>query len=92
VIILELQDLRISGFKDFLTPSSVSSNPQSSNPQILKSRDLTLSLLVLLIRADHPHHAAAPDDLALVANPPNRCSHLHKDRLMGTSGREDLRI
>jgi hypothetical protein len=31
--------------------------------------ELTLTLFVLLIRADHPHHAAAADDLALVANP-----------------------
>jgi len=36
-----------------------------------------LSLLVFLIRADHPHHAAAPDDLALVANPFHRRSHFH---------------
>jgi len=32
---------------------------------------------MFLIRADHPHHAAAADDLALVANPFDRCSDLH---------------
>jgi len=36
-----------------------------------------LPLFVLLIRADHPHHAAAPDDLALVANPLDRRSDFH---------------
>jgi hypothetical protein len=30
---------------------------------------LALTLLVLLIGTDHPHHAAAANDLALVANP-----------------------
>ena len=39
---------------------------------------LSLPLLVLLVRADHPHHAAAADDLALVANPLHRCSDLHR--------------
>ena len=38
----------------------------SSSPYILK---LPLPLFVLLIRTDHPHDAAAPDDLALVTNP-----------------------
>ena len=28
----------------------------------------SLPLLVFLVRADHPHHAAAADDLALIAN------------------------
>jgi hypothetical protein len=30
---------------------------------------LPLSLLVFRVRADHPHHAAAPDHFALVADP-----------------------
>src|SRR5437016_869456 len=33
---------------------------------------------MLLIRADHPHHAAAADDLALVTNPFDRRSYFHK--------------
>ena len=32
---------------------------------------------MLLVRADHAHHAAAADDLALVANPLDRRSDLH---------------
>src|SRR3954470_22704033 len=36
-----------------------------------------LPLLVLLVRADHAHHAAAADHLALVTNPFDRRSHLH---------------
>src|SRR5437868_3831152 len=39
---------------------------------------LSLPLLVLLIRANDAHDAAAPDDLALVANSLDRCSHLHR--------------
>src|SRR4029453_16136912 len=38
---------------------------------------LTLPLLVLLVRADHVHHAGAGNDLVLVANAFHRCSHLH---------------
>ncbi len=34
---------------------------------------------MLLVRADHAHDAAAADDLALVANPFDRCSYLHSD-------------
>src|SRR5262249_17872093 len=40
--------------------------------------DLTLSLLVLLVRANDPHDAPAPHDLALVANPSHRCPDLHR--------------
>src|SRR5262245_28742459 len=40
--------------------------------------DLTLSLLVLLVRANHAYDPAAPHDLALVANPPDRCPDLHR--------------
>src|ERR1700730_639751 len=39
----------------------------------------SLSLLVLLIRTDDPHDAAAADDLALVANSLHRCSNFHDD-------------
>jgi hypothetical protein len=35
---------------------------------MLLDPSLSLPLLVLLIRADHADHAAAADDLALVAN------------------------
>jgi hypothetical protein len=38
---------------------------------------LPLPLLVFLVRADHPHHATAADDLALVANPFDRRSDFH---------------
>src|SRR5262245_32953539 len=38
---------------------------------------LSLPLFVLLIRTNHPHDAAAPHDLAFVANPFHRCSNLH---------------
>ena len=43
----------------------------------IRAMTLPLPLLVLLVRADHPHHAAATDDLALVANPLDRRSDLH---------------
>jgi hypothetical protein len=33
---------------------------------------------MFLIRADHPHHAAAADDLALVTNPFDRRPNFHK--------------
>src|SRR5579862_6921285 len=39
---------------------------------------LSLPLLVLLIGTDHPHHAVAADDLALVTNPFDRRSYLHR--------------
>src|SRR5580765_8514356 len=38
---------------------------------------LSLPLLVFLVRANHPHHAAAPDDLALVADSLHRRSYFH---------------
>src|SRR5215813_2174690 len=38
---------------------------------------LSLTLLVLLVRADHAHHAAAADDLALVTDSLDRRSYLH---------------
>src|SRR5205809_2115622 len=38
---------------------------------------LSLSLLVLLVRADHAHHAAAANDLALVTDSLDRRSYLH---------------
>ena len=40
---------------------------------------LSLPLLVFLVRANHAHDAAAPDDLALVANPLDRSSYFHND-------------
>src|SRR5277367_3581008 len=39
---------------------------------------LPLPLLVLLIRTDHPHDAAAADDLAFVANLLDRCPDFHQ--------------
>src|SRR5262249_10333535 len=36
-----------------------------------------LSLLVFLVAANHPHDAAAPHDLAFVANPSDRCPDFH---------------
>src|SRR6185369_4104320 len=38
---------------------------------------LPLPLLVLRVGADHAHHAAAAHDLALVANPFDRCPYFH---------------
>src|SRR3954467_14235077 len=38
---------------------------------------LALPLLVLLVRANHAHDAAAPDDFALVADSLHRRSHFH---------------
>jgi hypothetical protein len=38
---------------------------------------LTLALAVLGVHANHPHHAAPMDDLALHANFLDRCSNLH---------------
>ena len=40
------------------------------------SSDSPLPLLVLRVRADHAHDAAAPHDLALLADPLDRCSDL----------------
>jgi hypothetical protein len=64
---------------------------KSSHPEILKS---PLPLFVLLIRTDHPHHAAAADDLAFVTNPSDRCPDLHElpHRDLRIWGFEDLRI
>jgi hypothetical protein len=39
---------------------------------------LTLTLLVLGIFADHAHNPAAADDLALITNLLYRCPYLHK--------------
>src|SRR6266567_3915530 len=39
---------------------------------------LPLALFVFRILADHPHHALAVNDLALVANFLYRCSYFHK--------------
>src|SRR5215212_7482025 len=61
----------------FLTlPSSYVLPAPSWKPEA-GSRDLSLSLLVLLVRADHPHDAPAPDDLALVTNLFHRRTDLH---------------
>jgi len=38
---------------------------------------LSLTLLVLGVLADHPHHTLAVDDLALIADFLYRCSYLH---------------
>ena len=38
---------------------------------------LALSLLVLRVGADYSDHTTTPHDLALVANPLDRCSNLH---------------
>src|ERR1700730_11634891 len=38
---------------------------------------LALALLVFRVDADHPHHAFAVDDLALVTNLFYRCSYFH---------------
>jgi hypothetical protein len=47
-------------------------NPQSaiwqSAIQQSAIKQSSLALLVFLIRADHPNHAAPADDLALIAN------------------------
>jgi len=37
----------------------------------------TLALLVPRVLADHAHHALPADDLAVAANPFNRCQHFH---------------
>jgi hypothetical protein len=41
-------------------------------------RASALALFVFLVLANHPHHTAAMDDLALVANFLYRCSDFHK--------------
>ena len=41
-------------------------------------RASALTLFMLLILTDHPHHAAAMDDLALVTNLFYGCSDFHK--------------
>src|SRR5262245_19156087 len=42
------------------------------------SRSAALPLLVPRIRADHPHHPATADDLALLAHPSNAAPDLHR--------------
>src|SRR5260370_31959521 len=44
---------------------------------ILLKKSLSLTLLVLRVDANHPHHAAPVDHLALVTNLFNRCSYFH---------------
>src|SRR5437660_12607697 len=51
----------------------------SSQLSVLSLQPSSLSLFVLLIRTDDPHHAAAADDLALVADSLHRCSNFHHD-------------
>src|SRR5262245_47060522 len=46
---------------------------------------LSLTLLVFLVRADHPDDAASADNLALVAHALDRCSNFHRCSL--TRGR-----
>ena len=41
------------------------------------ARDLALTLLVLCVFADDPHHTAAVNHLALVANLLDGCPYLH---------------
>jgi hypothetical protein len=42
---------------------------------------------MLCVLADHPHHTAAMDDLALIANLLNRCTNLHEKPLGIAFGR-----
>src|SRR5215469_3339984 len=42
---------------------------------------LPLPLFMFRVHADHPHHALAMDDLALVTNLLNRCPYLHNPAL-----------
>src|SRR6266404_1796142 len=44
---------------------------------ILLKKSLSLTLLVLRVDANHPHHAAPVDHLALVTNLFNRCPYFH---------------
>src|SRR5215213_10939116 len=48
-----------------------------STPEIRAIKFLSLSLFVLLVRADHSDHPAAADHFALIANLFNRRSDLH---------------
>ena len=49
---------------------------------------LALALLMLRVLADHPHHTAAMDDLALVTNLLYRCTYLHNDKPLNLSTRK----
>src|SRR5208283_5914320 len=51
---------------------------------------LPLPLLVLGVGADHPHHALAVDDLALVTNLFNRRPDFHRSALPDNSNRSTL--
>src|SRR6476469_7886619 len=55
------------------------------------SLSLPLSLLVLLVRADHPDHALAANDLALVTNALDGRSYLHRLFPRCISGRTKVR-
>src|SRR5215831_20471881 len=49
-----------------------------NQPLAASRQPLALPLLVFRIDADHAHHPAAVDDLALVTNLLYRCPYLHK--------------
>jgi hypothetical protein len=50
-----------------------------------QSSSLPLSLFVFGIRANHPHHTLAVDDLALIANFLYRCSYFHNSSALSLS-------
>src|SRR5579863_7577176 len=64
----------------FLNPAfwllALGSVAKSQEPKA-KGDFLPLALFVFRVDADHPYHAFAVDDLALVANLLYRCSYLH---------------
>jgi hypothetical protein len=61
--------------------------PATSNQQLATLS--SLPLLVLGVRADHPHDALAADDLAILTDPLDAGSNLH-DRLDGLPPRNSL--
>src|SRR5215831_7644454 len=64
----------------YVSPISTRFVRGRSTPAIramFSASQLTLTLLVLLIRANHAHHAAAAHDLALVTNSLYRCPNFH---------------
>jgi hypothetical protein len=50
-------------------------------PATIDNDRLSLALFMFRVFADHPHHALAADDLALVANLFDRSPYFHDENL-----------
>src|SRR5688572_14184738 len=61
----------------YVSPISTRFVRGRSTPE-MRAMSLSLTLLVLLIRANHAHDTLPAHDLALDTNPFDRCSYLHR--------------